>query len=83
VSLPATPIAPGQTGTVTLPPVSLTVDATQTSMMMLTVLGYSVPIAIDASLTDLSFDGQSYGRGPLIAKLALNTDYTLTVTCRS
>jgi hypothetical protein len=83
VSLPAAPIAPGQTGTVTLPPVSLTVDATQPSTMTLTVLGYSAPVPIDTSLIDLAFDGQSYGRGPVIVNLALNTNYTLKVTCRS
>ena len=79
--LPGEPLASGGSVTATIPPLSVTVDGTSGTSLVLTSLKFNYTIQLSKSVTDIVFDGQSLLGKKLNIDLGERKSHVLTLQC--
>jgi hypothetical protein len=82
VSLPDKPIAPGESASVSLPPLSVDIDATQGRQVSVGVLGMSVSYDLGSSIRSIQLDGQEILGQRTHVSLGGRKSHELVVRCR-
>ena len=82
VSLPDKPIAPGESASVSLPRLTVDVDATQPGQISVGVLGMSVSYNLGGDITSIQLDGQELIGQRTHVSLGGRKSHELVVRCR-
>ena len=82
LSLPTEPIASGDSGTATIPPLSFTVDGTETGLLSLKAIGLSFSFNLSSSVTDVTFNGQSLIGTQSEIAFVRGEENNLAISCR-
>ena len=82
VSLPDKPIAPGESASVSMPPLSVDVDATQPGQVSVGVLGMSVSYDLGGDIISIQLDGREILGQRTHLSLGGRKSHELVVRCR-
>lgn len=82
LSLPSAPIPPGGTGSVSLPRLTVDVDATEPGRVSVSVLGVTVPYNMGGGVVSIRLDGQEILGQRVRANLGERKSHELVVRCR-
>ncbi|GAB4410183.1 MAG: hypothetical protein Kow00123_23720 [Anaerolineales bacterium] len=82
VSLPSAPIPSGGSGSVSLPRLTVEVDATQPGQVSVSVLGVAVPYNLGGDVVSIRLDGQEILGERVRANLGDRKSHELVVRCR-
>ncbi len=82
VSLPSAPIPPGGSGSVSLPRLTLEVDATDPHRVIVSVLGVAVAYNTGSDVASIRLDGQEILGQRVSANLGSSKSHDLVVSCR-
>lgn len=81
LSLPKEPIPSGGSAVATVPGLTVTVDATRSSTIKATALGYSVAFDLSGSVDDVQLDGASLLGKETVVRLSEQKAHELRVVC--
>lgn len=82
VKLPSSPIRSGETGSGTLPRVTVTIGANTNGVLAIGVLGINFPIQLSGTISDVQFDGVSVVDHPQSFNLGEKQQHQLNVFCK-
>lgn len=82
VSLPSAPIPSGGSGSVSLPRLTVDVDATEPGRVSVSILGVSVPYSLGGDVVSIRLDGQEILGRRVRANLGDRRSHDLVVSCR-
>lgn len=82
LSLPSAPIPPGGSGSVSLPRLTVDLDATGPRRVVVSVLGVTIPYNLGGSVVSIRLDGREILGQRVSADLGRSKSHELVVSCR-